>query len=722
MSSAKIKKCIKDRKLSSAIKLLSSRVDSIGNYDLKSSFENVENTYRAMLTYMLQGYMDDDYSLRRNELVQNIFALNDQADRLERLMSGDKQSRYVSAYKIYGEKSSFGYILLRLEADLAEEDHEEEVCRLFNYVWTSNIWTKGDYEAATELLNSSDVDVNDKSLFISAVTLSLMEYFDEKKIHTLFDAYLTPEMHVSQRALVGLVFVIRMYDLRLEFYPSILARLNLYAEDGHFVREMFTAMLLLQYSKMTDSVTDKVQSHIMPEILKFRNKTERKSGDEIFEEMTRNGENPEWMDDKVLDSIKEMQDMQLEGADVYLASFRYMKGYPFFNKIPHWFYPFDINKKELQDVLGDGTGAANLIVGSSVFCDSDKYSFCYMLKSMGVNGNKLMEQEIKSQMYSDEDREMLNDVLNKKNISNRDICKLYIFDLYRFYKCYSFNNQFENPFETKRKNADGKEFDVHFSPLKTKAFDFMKSYRDEMIALADFFMRKGFYDDAIELFTEIEPLETEEDAGIWQKLGFCKQKTGKDKTALKMYMMADELLPDSKWTMKHIVQIAMKMEMYEVAMKYLDLLLVQDDENLKFITQKAVCQIELLQFNDALTTLFKADYIEENSTRIMSMMVECYLKNNQLEKAKEKLAAVVAKDDCMIEMRILNALLSLRFISKECAYYCLREAQALYENANANKQPFDTIYRKIVEDYGAIINVDSDIAYMILDSVELDIR
>ena len=55
--------------------------------------------------------------------------------------------------------------------------------------------------------------------------------------------------------------------------------------------------------------------------------------------------NPEWENwiDKsgITDKLREMGELQMEGADVYMSTFSQLKQFPFFRQMSHWFYPFD---------------------------------------------------------------------------------------------------------------------------------------------------------------------------------------------------------------------------------------------------------------------------------------------------------------------------------------------------------------------------------------------
>ena len=49
--------------------------------------------------------------------------------------------------------------------------------------------------------------------------------------------------------------------------------------------------------------------------------------------------NPEWEKEmkRVEESIRELGELQLEGADTYLSAFAQLKSYPFFRQAAHWF-------------------------------------------------------------------------------------------------------------------------------------------------------------------------------------------------------------------------------------------------------------------------------------------------------------------------------------------------------------------------------------------------
>lgn len=63
--------------------------------------------------------------------------------------------------------------------------HEDTLKFMFLQTWTNSSWTPEEEEDAQSMLISELLPVNDLCLFISAVTLSLMECFDLRKSHVV---------------------------------------------------------------------------------------------------------------------------------------------------------------------------------------------------------------------------------------------------------------------------------------------------------------------------------------------------------------------------------------------------------------------------------------------------------------------------------------------------------------------------------------------------------
>ena len=76
-----------------------------------------------------------------------------------------------------------------------------------------------------------------------------------------------------------------------------------------------------------------------------------------------------------------MNELQLEGADVYMSTFAALKNYPFFREVHNWFYPFSKQQsdviKQLKQEGNEKNTLLDLILQSGFFSNSDKYSLFF---------------------------------------------------------------------------------------------------------------------------------------------------------------------------------------------------------------------------------------------------------------------------------------------------------------------------------------------------------
>lgn len=68
--------------------------------------------------------------------------------------------------------------------------------------------------------------------------------------------------------------------------------------------------------------------------------------------------NPEWQElleqSGIADKIKELNDLQMEGSDVFLSTFSGLKSFPFFQELGNWFRLFTSEHSAIQDIFPDG--------------------------------------------------------------------------------------------------------------------------------------------------------------------------------------------------------------------------------------------------------------------------------------------------------------------------------------------------------------------------------
>ena len=722
---------------------LQTSVDALGDYEMQSQLAQMRNTYSAMLRYMVQGMDDPNASRIYTDLVSQVHVLLDRAERVERLktQAGD---RYVTSHKtLRGEMTLsdiFGYLRNHDEAltllqeepnereniqqhDIEQHQHsrEEMLLMLFSYIWTSDVWSKSEQETALSMLTDDAIFIEDKCVLISTTMLALMEMFDERKLMLLFDAYLLPELELSQRALVGMVIVLRQHDKRIQQQPEVQSRFTLFCDDPNFVRDIFRVFMQLQYSRLTDTVSEKMRSDIIPTILQSTKFKQTKFGiEEIDDYLTQNGENPEWfkknekVDNRAQEKIQEMGELLMEGADVYMSTFSQMKNNVFFQQTAHWFYPFSADLPAVADILGRLGGETSSVFGAMLhyapFCDSDKFSFTFMLGMIGVQGQEGLSKSLTGTLSHEELSEMLETKKTKKRGS--DISRQYIFDLYRFFTLYPFHQQFLNPFDKELPS---------FTPLAHKVFEPLLSNSDEVLSLAEFLMRKEVYHDAIALFEQLQPQKIEEDVDLWQKIGFCEQKQGQLEKAFECYKTAYDLNPNSLWTLKHLASVSFLGEWYAEAEVYYELLLDDDPDNLRYMRRKAGCLMKQNLFDEAIPLLYKALYLDEDSVEDQNNLAWCQLQEGLFDKARELYGKVLSTHVDQPSAHFNMACTYLAEGNIQQAYPLYREAYLMQSVSDGGDAQFVRDFNKAFDELQPVSNLENERGQALLDAVRLGI-
>ncbi len=675
---------------------ISSLVTQTNNYELTSALVQIRQTYSTMLQYMVKGIDDPNSGKIYADMVRQCYVIGYRASRLTRLKD-HMDEKYATTFRSIGVQSFSNTIKsleesrsrlsetqslindigsvneLDLKLESQRKVHQELLISLFNIVWTSDIWESSDYQSASSLLSSSLLTSYDKSLFVGAVVLSVIEMFDERKFMILCDAYVNDSDDVSMRGIVGIVLSLRKYDSSINIFPNISARLSLLFDSESFVKDIYLVMMQLQYSKITDRVSDKVRNDILPSLLSSGKFKKTKYGiTEIDDYMTKNGENPEWhkgdKDPAVMKKMEEMAQLQMDGADVQMSSFIHMKKGPFFYPTANWFMPFSVNHPEISSILDrmrKNQGTANALINIlkyAPFCSSDRYSFTFMLDNIGISGQNMITQSLSGEM-SEEDMQTQLDELKKRKTKKSEHSRYFIQDLYRFFIAYPYHNQFYNPFDKSLPS---------FTPLDSGIFELLLDSKEELLSLAEFYMRKELYSDALRLYNALEPQESEDQVFLWQQIGFCQQQSGDMESALSSYSIAYSLNPNSKWTLRHLARIAYHQKQYSDAEVYYDLLLSDEEDNLKYLKRKADCQIQDGRYEDAIPLLYKISYLDENSSDVKDELAHSLLMTGKYEKSKDIYNSLSATypDNTQYLVNLANIYYVEKDFETAFTYYC----------------------------------------------------
>lgn len=667
--------------LAETFPLIRQKVGEIGNWALTEETETLWTTYQQMLLFMLQGIEDAQRDRIRTDICRQLCFVVSRLERLERIKM-HAEEKYVSVSKEMKRVPSFESIVSQLETvsqemkDIREDDllrdsirqyrmeglkeqHEAAMLNLFNWTWTGEIWQNTDVDLANRLLFSDSVSANDKAVFIAAITLSLFEFTDPAKVLFLLDCYLVEEEIISQRALIGFLLALHFSFDRLKDNQELKDRLRIFGDDPSFVRDLYAAMMQLQMSCTTERVTSKMRNDIMPVLMQSvmaRKKPEKKNIDP--DTFSKNGENPEWMsDEKINKRVHEMAEMQLDGADIYFATFSTLKGYSFFHQMAHWFYPFSLENNHTPELKMFADGMVNkvirFILKGTPFCNSDKYSLCFTLSSFGNMTESTLETQIARQMPDGIDMEELAESEELQAPKKADIRRQYVFDLYRFYHVYPYKQQFFNPFDALKAQP--------VTPFSNPwLLELMADDKDEMAQYADFLMRKEFYQAALDIFVTLADNEFDPDlASMWQKIGFCHQKLNHTAETIHAYTVANSIKPNSKWTLSHLAMLCYTSGKMEDAAKYYQELLQINPESLKYLMNAAQSLMQCERYDEALPLLYKASFLDEESPIVKLQLAWCLMVSKKKEEAMKFILELQSEETTQVEAAMLFGIVLL---------------------------------------------------------------
>ena len=599
-------------------------------------FHVLKEEYDLMTSYWRKGVEDPQRQEQYQRLLQQVYLVfanvaiyrrMQASSFLASLHQGARQlSRDWSLTAIRHEMENFVSDIAMLEFEpenmRAEKskalykDHQLQMKVLFNYIVSSRMWTDGVGKGFTDLLLSPTVDNVDQQLIVSAIMLSLMNQFDMVKFRVLTDVYRqSSDEHVRQRALVGWVFSL---DADMQ---------HVYPEQKNIVGDLLTSdkvrqeltelqmQLLLTLNAEKDN--DIIRREIMPDLMKNDSFQITRNGiEEIEEDPLEDVLHPDASEHRMEQleaTMQRMIDMQKQGSDIYFGGFAQMKRYPFFYDMSNWLVPFYIHHPDIAQFVDrmEFRQFAMSILTKGPFCNSDKYSF--VIASMEVFSR--LPASVKEMIKHNE--ASLGELELGENQTTAYLRRLYLMDLYRFFRLFPNRAALNNPFEDTKQEYDTLNF---FSqpffvgtPLdrqKHSVVRMMKKHHFESMAKNLLLGIPSEYHDA-QYF-------------IW---------TGQ-------YEQAVEMDPTNERALSAAARDAFSKKDYEKANGYYDRLLLLFPGKKNYMLNKAVCLVQLEDYEEALKLLYQLDYEyvdDVNVQRVLAWAQTCDNKLAQAEKVYEQI-------------------------------------------------------------------------------------
>ena len=611
----KVSRLIDNANLHEAFSILKERLNALSFPELSDRLKNMEETYKYMIHYLVEGYADSGRDSMLADIVAQLRFINDSVmrksvltdspdiysstQRFEQIRKSSLHSR-LAAYK-----EAYPRAMLATETGSGHEyikQADEALSSLFSFIWTMFGSPQSDYESLSNAVINEDLPFQFKSQVISALMLGCLCYFDKNALNALLDIYEADiNEKISARALVAIFFVIASNSQRVSSDPKIKSRISLWQDSIVTYRRLREVLMNIIKSQDTQRISSKMQNEVLPELMKLRpdilKKLKNVSEESDIEMLDINPEWEELLNKNGLgDKLKELTEMQMEGGDVMMVAFSNLKTFPFFNTVGNWFLPFSSNHSEVVESAGSHFASFSQILDmEGVMCDSDKYSFALSIGKMPDAQRNMIAERMDSQMS--QLKEAIGDRNLKSSVPEFDgEVTRYVRDIYRFFKLFRKKGEFNDPFA---------------SPIDFRSLPHISDILsdNEIINLVgEFYFKRNYFREALPLL-EILDRENPNDPLLWEKIGYCHNALNNIEESILWYKKAELLNPDSKWLIKKLAVCNRMLGRYAEAAEYYAKALATDPENYNILMNSGHCLLESGSTQDALSNYYHANYI-----------------------------------------------------------------------------------------------------------------
>lgn len=591
----------------------------------------IKEGYEMMVEYWKKGTADPQRQQTYHRLMNRVYQLFANIAIHRRLQASSflseiyknarKSSREWSLTAIRQEMENFVSEIAMLEFEPEHlrgeksrklyQEHQQQMNELFNYVLTSRVWTDGVGKDFTDLLLSPTVDSIDQQLIVSAVMLSSMNQFDIVKFRVLTDVYRdSVDEQVRQRALVGWVFSI---EPNMNFaFPEQKEIIHELLKSKRVCQELTELQMQLVYTINAEKDNNTIQREIMPDLIKNSDLQVTRDGiEETEEDRLEEVLHPDASERRMENleaNIQRMMEMQKQGSDIYFGGFSQMKRYPFFYDISNWLVPFFMEHPDISQFVDrmEYRGIIESLLDKGPFCSSDKYSFVIAASEVFNRLPASMREAL-----ANNEALMLDEVESSEKKSPAYIRRLYLMDLYRFFRLFPNRAALNNPFEDKYM-ADGPVNFFHYYLFMNSPLD---AYKHDVVHMM---VKKGarlMADRVLDFFPE-----------KYQDVQFhlwCGE-----------YEEVLQMDPGNERALTELARSHFAKEEYNEAHDYYDRLWLLHPEKVSYMLNKAVCLVKLGEYDEALKLLYQLDYEHADDINIQRVLAWTLTSDNKLEQAE----------------------------------------------------------------------------------------
>lgn len=254
---------------------------------------------------------------------------------------------------------------------------------IFMHIWTLPNLTEDHAATINAMLADSDIPAYDRELWLHAIGLS-----DNGD----------PQRHDILRQYCGSKDV-RMWAAAVMWLFVALIRTN--GTPGHNDDDI-EAFCIPMKKSAAEQFLEVASAFMRTVVREFSAENERMMRD--ISDMSRNMAR-RWEKDKpsdmgsvlsdipegYFDKVRNFNEAQQRGEDVFASTIGRLRGFPFFRNIPEWFLPFHMDRSDLAPIVdGEGAGTASIMEKMPNLCDSDKYALLLSLTNAPENMRSTM--------------------------------------------------------------------------------------------------------------------------------------------------------------------------------------------------------------------------------------------------------------------------------------------------------------------------------------------
>lgn len=529
------------------------------------------------------------------------------------------------------------------------EEHHRVMKTLFGYILTSGMWSDGFSEAMEEIMLLPTVDTIDQQLLVAGVMLSAIEHFDMAKFRMLIHVYRkSTDERVRQRALVGWVLALDD-ELGRRIFPEEIRLVEELLEDGQCRSEIVGLQKQIVYCINAERDHAIIDQEIMPDLIKQQGFRITRNGiEEQEEDPMKDILHPEESEhdvERLEASLRRMMDMQKQGSDIYFGGFSKMKGFPFFKELMNWFVPFYADHPDAAGVAPalESSRFLKTIMESGPFCDSDKYSFLLAFNQV----MQRMPENLRELLDSGET--VMDRIDPTESGSAAFVRRMYLQDLYRFFKICPRRKEFRNIFDSESR-------DYLFLSRKLFSKTRMEPHFNEVTA---FLVQKGRLHDAASMLHNY--CENRMDyqfymlAGHLGKKGFTLPEVGGRTLDVRTcYERALQFEPGSERALVGYARAIFADGCYQQALDTYEKLLSLQPDRKNYVLNKAVCLTKLSRSAEARQLLYRLNYEDsedENVKRVLAWTLTC---DGKYEQAEKLYGELLSKEDIVADDLLNN--------------------------------------------------------------------